>query len=81
MARTQRTTEQIIGLLVEDEVKLSQGVTVGGFKLQCATHYRLSAYNQSGQSSTKQGASILAKLHNTSHSALVRRLLYHGKIS
>lgn len=81
MARTRRTTEQIIGLLVEDEVKLSQGVTVGGFKLQCATHYGLSAHHQSGQSSTKQGAAILAKLHNASHSALVRRLLYHGKIS
>jgi len=39
MARTRRMTEQIIGLLVEDEVKLSQGVTVGGFKLQCAPHY------------------------------------------
>lgn len=42
MARTRRTTEQIIGLLVEDGVKLSQGVTLGGFKLQCAPHYGLS---------------------------------------
>ncbi len=42
MAWTQRTTEQIIGLAVEDEVKLSQGVTVGDFKLQCAPHYGLS---------------------------------------
>jgi hypothetical protein len=39
MALTRRMTEQIIGLLVEDEVKLSQGVRVGGFKLQCAPHY------------------------------------------
>jgi len=62
MTRTRHTTEQFIGLLGEDEVKLSQGVTVGGFKLQCATLYGLSAHHQSGQSSNETGRCYFSQI-------------------